>query len=208
MIVHMTEQYTDKELLDGLRSRKRQCINWLYREFFPVTRHYVVQNSGNQQDVEDLFHDALVVLYIRSQSSSFSLECSLKTYFMSVCKNLWLQRLDRKYRLLYQAGYEVHEEKVAYSPDDSDLSEETLEQQRLFHKNLMLLPFECRRLLQLYCLKVPYREIAKMLNYKDEVYVKTRKYTCKKLLRKKIMSDPECQKYFTNGENRDGRQSG
>lgn len=199
----MTEHYTDMELLDGLRRRKRSCINWLYREFYPVARHYVTQNSGNEQDVEDIFHDVLVVLYNRSVTGSFNLDCSLKTYFMSVCKNLWLQRLERKCRLLYQAGYEVHEDRASYCTDEGELTEEVLERQRLFHKHLMLLPSECRQLLQLYCLKVPYREIARILNYKDEVYVKTRKYTCKKLLRKRIMNDPECQKYIVYEGNRD-----
>jgi hypothetical protein len=53
----------------------------------------------------------------------------------------------------------------------------------------------------LYCLKIPYREIAKLMKYKDDVYVKTRKYSCKQLLRRKILSDPQCQLIFEYGKN-------
>ena len=192
----MMNLFKDEEIIEGLRQRKRTCIDYLYQEFYPVIRHYVQQNSGNHQDVEDLFQDTLLVLYKRSMIQPFNLECSLKTYFMSICKNLWLQRLERKYRLLYQADCEAHENQGEYTFEDQELRDENLEQQRLFYKNLMLLPMECRRLLQLYCLKIPYKEIARLLKYKDEIYVKTRKYSCKQLLRRKIMNDPEYQQFL------------
>jgi RNA polymerase sigma factor (sigma-70 family) len=190
----MIRHYSDEELIDGLRARKKACIDYLYQEFFPPIRHYLLRNSGNEQDVEDLFQDTLVVLYKQCQQDGLIRGCSLKTYFMAISRNLWLQRLERKYRLLYQADFEVHESRHSYSPEDQDVSEENLELQRIFYKNLMELPGDCRRLLQLYCLKIPYREIARLMNYKDEIYVKTRKYSCKKMLRRRIMNDPECQK--------------
>jgi RNA polymerase sigma factor (sigma-70 family) len=194
--------FTDKELIEGLRQRKPACIDYLYHEYYPVIRHYLLQNSGNQQDVEDLLQDTIIVIYKRILVEPFVLECSLKTFFMSICKNLWLQRLERKYKLLYQADFEVHESRANYPPDDQETTEENLEQQRLFYKNMMLLPHDCRRLLQLYCLKIPYKEIARLMKYKDEVYVKARKYACKKLLRKKIMNDPECRQFFNYDGNR------
>lgn len=197
------KHYTDEELLEGLRLRNRSCIEYLYREFYPVIRHYLKQNSGNQQDVEDLFQDTMVVLFKRCMMEAFVLECSLKTYFVSVAKNLWLQRLERKYRLLYHADYEVNDLQGKYAPDEHELRDDMLEQQRLFYKNLMLLPPECRRLLQLYCLKIPYKEIARLMKYKDEVYVKTRKYSCKNLLRKRIMKDPECHQFINYERTRD-----
>lgn len=185
-------QYSDEELIDGLRQRKRSCIDYLYEKYYPVVRYYLLNNSGNLQDGEDMFHDTLIVLYHRITVEPFILQCALKTYFMAICKNLWLQRLERKYKLLYQSDCLVKEDQAEYSNNDQDFQDEFLEQQRLFYKNLQQLPNECIRLLRLYCLKIPYKEIARMLKYKDEIYVKTRKYSCKKMLRKKIINDPEC----------------
>jgi RNA polymerase sigma factor (sigma-70 family) len=187
----MKNSYSDEELIEGLKQRKRASIELLYREFFPVIRHYLLHNSGNQQDAEDLFQDTMVVLYKQCSAEQFKLECSLKTYFMAISKNLWLQRLERKYRLLYQADFSVQESMPAYTAGDLELQDERLEEQRVFYKHLMLLPHDCRRVLQLYCLKIPYKEIARLLKFKDEIYVKTRKYFCKSLLRKKIMNDPD-----------------
>jgi RNA polymerase sigma factor (sigma-70 family) len=192
----MIRHYTDEELVEGLRQRKRSCIAYLYQEYFPVIRHLLRQNSGSQQDIEDLFQDTLVALYSKCSVEPFRLACSLKTYFVAISRNLWLQRLESKYKLLYQADYEVNECKENYFTGAVDQDEEDLELDRLFYKNLLLLPNDCRRLLQLYCLKIPYKEIARMMKYKDEVYVKTRKYSCKKLLRRRIMNDPEFQNFF------------
>lgn len=185
-------KYSDEELIDGLRRRDSSCIDYLYQKLFPSVRHYLLHNSGTQQDMEDLFHDTLIALYTQSLQQPFKLNSSLKTYFMAICKNLWLQRLERRYLLLYQADCQVQEEQAEYVHQDQCLDEFALEQDRLFYKNLMKLPGECIRILQLYCLKISYKEIARLLKYKDDVYVKTRKYSCKQLLRKKIINDPEC----------------
>ena len=188
----MILRYSDDVIIEGLRQKKSSYIAYMYQEFIPIVSHLVERNSGNQQDMEDLFQDAIIVLYSRSLVQPFELECSLKTYFMSICKNLWLQRLERKFRLLYQADYGVNEREGDYSTEDPKLGEKNLERRRLFYKNLLSLPIDCQRLIKLYCLKIPYKEIARLMNFKNEVYVKTRKYSCKKLLRIKIMNDPDC----------------
>ncbi|MCX6277512.1 MAG: RNA polymerase sigma factor [Bacteroidetes bacterium] len=202
----MRLRYTDEELLDGLRKKKDYFIQFLYNEYGPIIRHFVRQNSGNVQDVEDILQDSLIVLFASVRLPSFKLDSSLKTYFIAISKNLWLQRLERKYRLMYQADWEVNEPVFSYSPDEDEIKEENLERQRLFFKHLSELPQECRRLLELYCLKVPYREIARLMNYKDEIYVKTRKYSCKNLLRKNIMNDPDYQQFLDYDENRNYKQ--
>ena len=184
---------TDEELLAGLLQQKNSCIDYLYREYGPVIRHFIRQNSGNAQDVEDIMQDTIIKLFQVIRNPSFRLSCSLKTYFIAISRKLWMQRLDRKYRLLYQADFAVHEPDTSYMPDELDKSEQYLEQDRLFFKHLSEMPNECRRLLDLYFLKIPYKEIARLMNYKDDVYVKTRKYYCKNLLRKRIMKDPDYQ---------------
>lgn len=192
----MKPRYSDEILLEGLRQGKTNVLEYLYSEFTPVVRHLVRKNSGTQHEIEDLFQDALMILFRRCKEKNFCLKCSLKTYFIAICKNLWMQRLERKYRLLFQAHYEAHEERCAYIPEERTDSELMLERERLMHKNIKSLPPDCQRILKLYINKIPYAEIARLLQVKDEIYVKTRKYTCKNLLRKKIMNDPDCKQFF------------
>lgn len=191
----MIYRYSDEELLEGLLQQDEYVIMFVYNDFGPAVRHFVRQNSGNDQDVEDIIHDTLLVLYCRIRLPSFLLHCSMKTYFLAISKNLWLQRLERKCRLMYQADCEVNEPAGGYPSEDDEFLEQRTELDRLLFKHLSKMPVECRRLLELYILKIPYKEIARLMKYKDEIYVKTRKYSCKNLLRKKIMNDPEYQQF-------------
>jgi len=192
MVLH----YSDETIINGLRQKETACIKVLYKEFFPIVRSIVERNSGNHQDAEDVFQDGLIVLYKRVNSPSFTLYCSLKTYFYAICKNIWLQRLERKYRLLYQADFEVHEDKGEYSVEAHQLKEQNLEKMRLYQHHFLTLPQDCQSLLTLFFRKIPLKEIAKILGLKDEVYAKTRKYLCKNMLRRRILNDPNCQQFL------------
>ena len=58
-------RYSDEAIIEGLRLRKENIIKFVYREFFPMARHLIVHNSGTDQDAEDVFQDALVIVYKR-----------------------------------------------------------------------------------------------------------------------------------------------
>lgn len=187
--------FSDEALLKGLKNRRTECIRHLYNEFFPVTRSIVEKNSGNLEDAEDVFQDVLIILFEKVRSDSLSLHCSLKTYFYSICKNIWMQRLDRKWRLLYQDEL-VQEPVEEYGQETSPVNEETLERKRLYHRHFNTLPMDCQEIIRMFIDQVPFKEVAAKMGFKSEAYAKTRKYLCKNMLRKKIMNDPGYKRFF------------
>jgi RNA polymerase sigma factor (sigma-70 family) len=188
--------YSDQKLLEGLKEKRTDCIRYMYREYFPLIRSIVFKNSGTIQDVEDIFQDGLIVLYQKARNGDLQLSCSLKTFFFSVCQNLWFARLDRKWRLLYQDNI-IHEPSVPYEPEDGGREEETIVKTRICQMHFLSLPEDCQRVLKLFIDRVPLKVIADLMGFKNESYAKTRKYMCKKMLRKRILRDPECCKLFT-----------
>jgi hypothetical protein len=48
----------------------------------------------------------------------------------------------------------------------------------------------------LYLEDLPLKKIAEELGMKNEEYAKARKYSCKNMLRKRIMNDPQCKQYL------------
>ena len=60
-----------------------------------------------------------------------------------------------------------------------------------YKKHFQKLGDECKKLLQLFYDKVPYKEIAKIMNYKSIGLVKKKKFKCKEFLLKSIREDPE-----------------
>ena len=186
--------YSDENLLKGLREHRIDCIEFIYKDYFPLVKSIVTKNSGNYQDVEDVFQDGLVALYQKTNNGPLSLNCTLKTFFYSVCWNIWMQRLDRKWRLLYQDEF-LAEPQTEYEYEAKEQDEEKLEKMRLYHLHFTELPTECQKLLQYFVNRTPLKTIAQIMGFKDERYAKTRKYLCKNMLRKKIMNDPRCKSF-------------
>jgi RNA polymerase sigma factor (sigma-70 family) len=195
MELHAMIYYSDEALLKGLRNKKTDCIRQFYRDFFPLTKTFVERNSGNLEDAEDVFHDGLIVLYEKITTETVSLNCTLKTYFYSICKNIWMQRLDRKWRLMYKDTL-VQEPTEEYDPMAFTINEEKLEKTRLYHLHFKNLPEDCQKIILLFLGQVPFKEIAKKMGLKSEAYAKTRKYLCKNMLRKRILKDPRYKRFF------------
>lgn len=187
-------KYSDHHILQGLAEKKSESIRFLYRNYFPLIKSIVINNSGNYQDAEDLFQDGLVVLYQKVNKGEINLDCGLRTFFYSICKNIWKQRLDRKWRLLFQENL-VNEPSVSYQLME-DENEEIMEKKRIYQTHFLTLPEECRTILRLFLGRVPLKEIAIIVGLKDENYTKVRKYLCKNMLRKRIMKDPRSRKFY------------
>ncbi|HSN49852.1 MAG TPA: sigma-70 family RNA polymerase sigma factor [Bacteroidales bacterium] len=187
--------FSDEALLKGLKERETDCIKQLYREFFPIAKSIVERNSGNHQDAEDVFQDSIVVLYQKISREKVTINCSLKTFFYSICRNIWRQRLDRKWRLVYHDEL-VNEPVEDYEPELFRVDEKRLERTRLFQLHFLTLPKDCQKVLTLFLGNISLREIATIMGFKDESYAKTRKYLCKNMLRKRIMKDPTFKRFF------------
>lgn len=192
---HGMRTIPDSLLMKGLKEQSASSILQIYKEYLPIARSIVEKNSGSQQDAEDVFQDSLVILYKQINENEILLNCSLKTYFYSICFNIWRQRLDRKWRIKL-------EDDMAEEPDElydilkGEIKEEELEKKRLFHGHFLSLPSQCQQLLLLFLHETPLRDIAMRLGLKNEEYAKTRKYMCKNMLRSKIIQDPRCKSYL------------
>jgi len=67
----------------------------LYKEAFPSVAHIVSKMNGSFQDAKDIFHDALVIFYEKTEDESFVLSTSAKAYVVGIAKHLWLKKFKR-----------------------------------------------------------------------------------------------------------------
>jgi RNA polymerase sigma factor (sigma-70 family) len=170
----------------------------MYKTYFPLIQVYIQRNSGSFEDAEDVFQDGMMALFDRSRDNTFCLNAGLQTYFFAICRNIWLQRLERKGRLQYRGELMVLEKEVKYSRGSDEEKEDNLARQRLFYRHFSNIPKDCQKILKLFFQKVPVREIACEMGFKDENYTKVRKYLCKNMLRKRILRDPESKSFLFN----------
>lgn len=190
--------YTDEAIIDGLKNRDSGVIRFVYKEYYPTIKFLITTNSGTETDAEDVFQDALVVLYRKIARENLILTSSFKTFLYSICRNLWLQRLDRRVFsnefLDMENLSEIQDTPYAGQPD------EELEKYRLFQQHFFRLGEDCQKILRLFLKKVSLKEIADIMGFKTEKYAKTRKFMCKEKLKNSILNDPSFKKYLTDYE--------
>ena len=172
----------EKQLLEGLAANDRQVIEAIYRENYPMVQAFILNNSGNGDEARDIFQEAMIVLFEKAVSGSFELNCQLKTYMYSVCRRLWLKRLQQLQR--YGSLVENVEETIAV--------EEDLEMHEKYNTDLVLMETAmnkigepCKSLLDAYYIqKKNMQEIATDFGYTNADNAKTQKYKCLLRLKK------------------------
>jgi RNA polymerase sigma factor (sigma-70 family) len=190
--------YTDVAIIDGLKKRDNGIIRYIYKEYYPTIKFLITTNSGTETDAEDVFQDALVVLYRKIASENLILTSSFKTFLYSICRNLWLQRLDR--RVFSNEFLEMEDLSELQDNFQHEQPEEENEKYRLFQQHFLRLSPDCQKVLRLFMGKTSLKEIADIMGFKTEKYAKTRKFMCKEKLKNTIMNDPYFRKYLSDYE--------
>jgi RNA polymerase sigma factor (sigma-70 family) len=90
-------------LRQALLADRTQALAQLYRQGFPPVRRYVGRHGGSEQDAQDVFQDALIVLYEQATAGTLVLTAAASTYLLGISRNLWYHELRRRARLPQQA---------------------------------------------------------------------------------------------------------
>lgn len=145
-----------------------------------MAKFFVIKNSGNFEEAQDVFQDAIIVLYEKTKISDFKLTCALKTYIYSIVRNLWLKALSKKKIKVSITDYEKF-----YNIPIEEEPEENKDKMSEVNAALKLLGDKCRQLLvSFYFEKKKMQLIAEELGYEKAVNAKSQKYKCMQQLKK------------------------
>lgn len=173
---------TDLDLLDGLSRNDRKAIEQLYEQHYRMVQTFIINNNGTADDARDVFQEAMILLYEKTQSGNFELTSKLKTYLYSVCRRLWFKRLQQLQR--FGAPVESMEE-VAPVEEDLEEQERRNEAFVMMDKALSHLGEPCKSLLEAYYVhKKQMQDIAESFGYTNADNAKNQKYKCLMRLKK------------------------
>lgn len=172
----------DDLLLKGLASNDKQAIEALYKENFGLIQTYILNNNGTTDDAKDIFQEAMIVLYEKAASGSFELTAQIKTYVYSVCRRLWLKRLQQSQR--YNSPVESLDEVVPVE-DELEEHQKKNEAYLMMEKAMGHIGEPCKSLLEAYYLQGKnMQEIAENFGYTNADNAKNQKYKCLMRLKK------------------------
>ncbi len=178
----------DTYFIEGLRSGDETILKEIYIKFFSKVKTFVIQNKGNTTDAEDIFHNALIQLYVRLKNRQLVIKSSFEAYLFTTCKNLWRRELNKK---------RVTKSKVIELEDkETENAFALLEQEQweLYIEKFQLLSENCRKVLTLLFNGTSYDEIVKTFSYSSKVVARQRVFKCKTKLTKLIQEDAKFSK--------------
>ncbi len=189
------KEFTANNILQGLKDRDTKVLDYIYNNFFYQIKVFIAKNHGTVEDAQDIYQDAILVIYLKTRENNLSLTCSFSTYLYSVCRRLWLKQLEQK-----RQRKTIAEDTGIFIDLDESVIElfEVNDRYKLYQEHFKKLSFSCQKVLELFLAGIPLKDIAKVLGFKSEQYAKKRKYQCKEKLVNSIKTDPEF-KYFDNG---------
>lgn len=184
--------YADNNILEAItQGRDDKVLKVLYQEELPKVKHYVLNNSGNEEEAEDIFQDAVLILYKQVRRNKFDPKHEVGAFLFSVARNLWINKAKRdKRQIRLDEGYQAHVEDEAHFMDEM-ISQE---RERTINDILDRIGKKCKQLL-IYSVfeKMSMKEICERMGFSTENAAKTRNYKCKQKLIELVKDNPEIE---------------
>ncbi|MCK9410643.1 MAG: sigma-70 family RNA polymerase sigma factor [Bacteriovoracaceae bacterium] len=170
----------DAKILDLMHQGDDEALVMLFRQNQKAVSSYVLRNNGSQDDAEDVLQESVIILWERVKRGRFEYSAKLSTFIFAVAKNVWSRKRMRKYREpateFENSALDSGEQSALDSLIDSERS-------RLIASALEKLGDPCRMLLVLYYWEErSQEEIALQMGFANAATVKSKKYTCMKML--------------------------
>lgn len=179
----MSNLEEEKALLKGLAANDKQAIEQIYRDNYNTIQAFILNNNGSTDDARDIFQESMIVLYEKAQSVEFELTSQLKTYIYSVCRRLWLKKLNQMQR--YSNGFIDKLEEILPVEEDLEHHEKKDADFTLMETAMSKIGEPCKSLLDAYYVQKKHmQQIAVEFGYTNADNAKTQKYKCLMRLKK------------------------
>lgn len=182
--IRLKRSFTNEELVTGIAENDRSALNYLYSQNYPAVKHYVLKNSGDEEEARDIFQEAIIATWMNIRAEKFQLlnGTSVGGYIYQIARNKWLDKIRSKpYRNTMRLDHEeIDQERYSDFDESVDVNSKIRYLKSLYGN----LGEKCRQILnRFYYAKKSLQEIGLELNH-DPDTVRTMKYRCMMKLRK------------------------
>ncbi|TDP03937.1 RNA polymerase sigma factor [Flavobacterium sp. 245] len=168
--------HSDQMYIDGLAANDSVIIESIYKKFVPKVVFFVLNNSGDRDQAQDIVQEVMILLYNQAKAGTLKLTCPFDAYFFLLCKRKWLN----EFKKISNKGVTIHEDVVSINESALELiaqTEEFDEKQKLFDTMFQKLGDKCQELLKLSFSVKSMEEVAEKLNV-TYGYVRKKKSLC------------------------------
>ncbi len=199
--MEIVKNYTDIELINAIKSSQPadldSAIRYMYDSYYEMLKVYTCQNSGSDEDAQDVFQDVLVSFIDVIKKDKFRGEASVKTFLYAVNKNIWLNELKKRHKS------EKRDIVFENQRDEMDLDVSHIMVQNETRKQIIsivdLLGEKCKQILLAYYYEnLSMKEILITQQYESEQALRNKKSKCLKQLEQLLTANPMMGKTLKN----------
>jgi RNA polymerase sigma factor (sigma-70 family) len=190
--------FSDSALAEAIKDKRNleQAVQYLYQEHAAVTRSFIMGKGGSEQDADDIFQETVIAFIDTVQKGKFRFESGIRTFLISISKNLWLNEMRKRLRSdnrekVFETGRDQEDADTNEVIGDRELKQE-------LQKLLAELGVSCRKILMLfYYENLTMKEMVAHLHYENEQVVRNKKYKCLQQLTGILKENPVAAKQIT-----------
>ncbi len=185
----------DKKIMEALKNNDGWAYYYIQANYFPAVTAMIILHGGSEEEARDIIMDGIYALIKNLREGKYILQSSarLKSYFLRICKNIWLDRIKTyKRRVVVSLDEVIKKLEETSIIKEEDIKEEVLTpRQRIVEELLAASSGKCKELLILYYYhNLSHQEIARKLGYSSADTSKNRKLQCikklKEIIRKRL----------------------
>lgn len=171
-----TKLHPDQMYIEGLANNNSAVIQSIYKKFVPKVVSYIRNNSGDEDQAQDVVQEVLILLFNQAKAKKLELTCPFDAYFFLLCKRKWLNELKKSANkgVTLQEDYTSTTESTQVMLTETELFDE---KQELFDLMFQKLGDKCKEVLQLSFSLQSMEEVAEKLNV-TYGYVRKKKSLC------------------------------
>lgn len=178
------------------KGENSKALEHLYDVPLKKIRKYILGNSGSIEEANDVFQDAIVILFNQVKKNKFDKGRGVTGYLYVIAKNIWIDKVrrDKKIELYDTTEYDR-------SIDTTDLLGDIIKKERLsvLAKMMDQVGERCKKLLTMVNYdKLSMKEISEKLDFNSVDIAKTTHYRCKQKLAKIITGNKEALSILRN----------
>ncbi|HRG59649.1 MAG TPA: sigma-70 family RNA polymerase sigma factor [Bacteroidia bacterium] len=181
---------SDEHIIAALRNNDDSVLNVLYKLYFGSINHFIITNSGSEDDAKDIFQEAIIVFYQNIRNQNFELNCKIKTYLYSVSRLMWLKKIKKASAIVG----DITDFEGFITIDDTEAA--NLEEREIQFNKMAVALSElgepCKTLIEdFYIKQLSMSQISEKFGYTNSDNAKTQKYKCLMRLKKLFFKQEE-----------------
>lgn len=178
----------DNFVINGLLCGKSEAFERLYSDHFPMVSKMIIQNTGTLEEAQDIFQEAVMVLYDKIQCGGLSLTSQLRTYIYAICRRLWLKQLKERGKMVLDQS--ALEEDIPDIPSDLEMHEQLDLRFSKMKRALEALGDPCKGIIRdFYINGMNMQDIGDKYGYTNSDSAKNQKYKCLQRLKKLFFTE-------------------